>query len=82
MHSLGGDPQPLVAVTAIRVDTERVREAPRAGRRNATMAIRLNETALRHARSLVRDGAVVRDERDHDEIRDAAKKLLDLIDEG
>ena len=46
------------------------------------MAIRLNETALRHARSLVRDGAVVRDERDHDEIRDAAKKLLDLIDEG
>ena len=115
------------------------------------MAIRLNETALRHARSLVRDGKVVRDERDdwsehapsaedenafvekegwtefrhwhlgiddreddetkgaysfpygdfrkvhrcavislesragqhdHDEIRDAAKKLLELIDEG
>jgi hypothetical protein len=115
------------------------------------MAIRLNETALRHARSLVRDGDVVRDERDawsedaptadeenafieregwtefrhwhlgiddeadeetkeaysfpygdfrrvhrcgvislesragqfdHDEIRDAAKKLLELIDEG
>ena len=28
------------------------------------MATRLNETALRHARSLVRDGRVVRDERD------------------
>ncbi|MBM7503134.1 hypothetical protein ACFPER_06600 [Agromyces aurantiacus] len=28
------------------------------------MATRLNETALRHARSLVRDGKVVRDERD------------------
>lgn len=28
------------------------------------MAIRLNETALRHARSLVRDGDVVQDERD------------------
>ena len=28
------------------------------------MAIRLNETALRQARSLVRDGKVVRDERD------------------
>ncbi|MFF2494063.1 hypothetical protein [Agromyces sp. NPDC058064] len=28
------------------------------------MAIRLNETALRHARSLVRDGKVERDERD------------------
>ena len=115
------------------------------------MGIRLNETALRHARSLVRDGKVVRDERDdwsehapsaddentfvekkgwtefrhwhlgidddeneetkgaysfpygdfrkvhrcavislesragqydHDDIRDAAKKLLELIDEG
>lgn len=42
------------------------------------MAIRLNETALRHARSLVRDGAVKRDERD--DIRDASKKLLELID--
>lgn len=28
------------------------------------MAIRLNETALRQARALVRDGAVVRDDRD------------------
>ena len=28
------------------------------------MGIRLNETALKHARSLVRDGKVVRDERD------------------
>ena len=28
------------------------------------MSIRLNETALRNARSLVRDGKVVRDERD------------------
>ena len=28
------------------------------------MAIRLNQTALKHARSLVRDGKVVRDERD------------------
>jgi hypothetical protein len=28
------------------------------------VATRLNETALRHARSLVRDGKVVRDERD------------------
>ena len=28
------------------------------------MATRLNETALRHARSLVREGRVVRDERD------------------
>ncbi|MDF0513666.1 hypothetical protein PX701_08530 [Agromyces sp. H3Y2-19a] len=115
------------------------------------MAIRLNETALRHARSLVRDDRVERDERDdwsehapsadeenafiddegwteyrhwhlgidddadnetkeaysfpygdfrrvhrcavislesragqhdHDEIRDAAKRLLELIDEG
>ncbi|UOQ90760.1 hypothetical protein MUN74_07615 [Agromyces endophyticus] len=115
------------------------------------MAIRLNETALRHARSLVNDGDVVRDERDdwsehapstddenaliddegwteyrhwhlgidddaddetkeaysfpygdfrkvhrcavislesragqydHDDVRDAAKRLLDLIDEG
>lgn len=42
------------------------------------MATRLNESALRHARSLVRDGRVVRDE--HDEIRDAARTLLELID--
>lgn len=28
------------------------------------MTVKLNETALRHARSLVRDGKVVRDERD------------------
>jgi hypothetical protein len=28
------------------------------------MAIRLNQTALKHARSLVRDGKIVRDERD------------------
>lgn len=115
------------------------------------MTVKLNQTALRHARSLVRDGKVVRDERDdwsehapsaddenafidehgwteygrwhlgvddeenretkghwkfpygdfskvhrcgvislesragqfdHDEIRDEAKKLLELIDEG
>ena len=28
------------------------------------MTVKLNQTALRHARSLVRDGKVVRDERD------------------
>lgn len=46
------------------------------------MTIRLNDTALRNARSLVRDGAVVRDERDDwSEHAPTADQENDFIDE-
>jgi hypothetical protein len=38
--------------------------APYRHRKETEMAVKLNKTALQHARSLVRDGKVVRDERD------------------
>ena len=45
------------------------------------MAIELNEAALRHARALVRDGKVVRDERDDwSEAAPSADEENDFID--
>jgi hypothetical protein len=45
------------------------------------MAIELNEPALRHARALVRDGKVVRDERDDwSEAAPSASEENDFID--
>jgi hypothetical protein len=46
------------------------------------MAVKLNRTGIRHARSLVRDGKVVRDERDAwSEDAPSAKDENDFIDE-
>ncbi|MER7975241.1 hypothetical protein ACWEOH_07155 [Agromyces sp. NPDC004153] len=46
------------------------------------MAVKLNQTGLRHARSLVRDGKVVRDERDAwSEDAPSAEDENDFIDQ-